>query len=102
MSAQRLLPQLRALPPHTPAHPFLVPPPLPHNAATPRTAGATELAELFANMGTELSSDKLCEIMMTYDKDESGQIDFAEFLRMFRDQLLDLQQVRGLTWVWSC
>ncbi len=31
--------------------------------------------------------------MQQYDKDESGQIEFSEFLLMFRDQLLDLKEV---------
>ncbi len=35
--------------------------------------------------------------LQQYDKDESGQIEFEEFLLMFRDKLLDLQ-VRGGWW----
>ncbi len=32
--------------------------------------------------------------MQTYDKDESGQIEFNEFLLMFRNSLLDLKAMR--------
>lgn len=59
------------------------------------TIGATELAKLFAELGQPLSMEKLVDIMQQYDKDESGQIDFREFLLMFRDKLLDLQTIRN-------
>lgn len=55
--------------------------------------GATELFRLFEKLGNPVSYDKLVKIMEQYDKDQSGSIDFAEFLRMFRDELLDLQQI---------
>jgi Ca2+-binding EF-hand superfamily protein len=41
-------------------------------------AGATELAQLFRNLGTPLSMEKVAEVFMRYDKDESGQIEFGE------------------------
>lgn len=42
------------------------------------------MAQLFANLGTPLSYEKVADIFMKYDKDESGQIDFPEFLSMFQ------------------
>lgn len=57
------------------------------------TISATEIAQLFQNLGTPLSYDKLVKMMATYDVDKSGQIDFYEFLRMFRDELLDLKEI---------
>eukprot|EP00882_Tetradesmus_deserticola_P007602 GHRQ01008006.1.p1 GENE.GHRQ01008006.1~~GHRQ01008006.1.p1 ORF type:complete len:193 (+),score=115.77 GHRQ01008006.1:1013-1591(+) len=45
---------------------------------------------------------------MRYDKDESGQIEFGEFLAMFQDQLLDLKKVQAWlasrgdeAWAWG-
>jgi hypothetical protein len=38
--------------------------------------------------------------MQKYDRDESGQVEFNEFLLMFRDQLLDLK-VRALPAGWG-
>lgn len=57
------------------------------------TISATEIAQLFESLGTPLSYDKLVRVMATYDVDKSGQIDFWEFLRMFRDELLDLKEI---------
>lgn len=57
------------------------------------TISATEIAQLFESLGTPLSYDKLVRMMATYDVDKSGQIDFYEFLRMFRDELLDLKEI---------
>ena len=57
------------------------------------TLGANELRSLFASLGAPLSMDKIADVMMRYDADESGQIEFFEFLSMFRDQLLDLRQI---------
>lgn len=57
--------------------------------------GATELATLFKNLGSPLSMEKVAEVFMRYDKDESGQIEFGEFLAMFQDQLLDLKKVQA-------
>lgn len=54
------------------------------------TIGANELGQLFAKLGSPMSLEKLVEVMQAYDKDESGQIEFKEFLLMFRDKLLDL------------
>eukprot|EP00878_Enallax_costatus_P006243 GHUV01006546.1.p1 GENE.GHUV01006546.1~~GHUV01006546.1.p1 ORF type:complete len:282 (+),score=101.97 GHUV01006546.1:468-1313(+) len=59
------------------------------------TIGATELAQLFKNLGTPLSLERVAEVFMKYDKDQSGQIDFGEFLAMFQDKLLDLQKVQS-------
>eukprot|EP00197_Chlamydomonas_leiostraca_P003884 CAMPEP_0202867274 /NCGR_PEP_ID=MMETSP1391-20130828/9073_1 /ASSEMBLY_ACC=CAM_ASM_000867 /TAXON_ID=1034604 /ORGANISM="Chlamydomonas leiostraca, Strain SAG 11-49" /LENGTH=362 /DNA_ID=CAMNT_0049547303 /DNA_START=21 /DNA_END=1109 /DNA_ORIENTATION=+ len=58
------------------------------------TIGATELAQLFSMLGNPVSFEKLVDIMQEYDKDESGQIEFNEFLLMFRDQLIDLKAVQ--------
>uniref|UniRef100_A0A061SGG2 Ef-hand domain-containing thioredoxin n=1 Tax=Tetraselmis sp. GSL018 TaxID=582737 RepID=A0A061SGG2_9CHLO len=57
------------------------------------TVGATEIAELFDSIGQPMSYMQLFRVMEKYDKDGSGQIDFKEFLNMFRDQLLDLQDI---------
>jgi Ca2+-binding EF-hand superfamily protein len=67
------------------------------NFAIACIAGAMELKELFAKMGNPLSFEKLSDIMLQYDRDESGQIEFPEFLLMFRDHLVDLQ-VRAQRW----
>ena len=55
--------------------------------------GASELAELFQNLGHPLTYERLVEVMRTYDVDHSGEIEFGEFLRMFQTDLLDLQEV---------
>ncbi|PNH02827.1 putative calcium-binding protein CML25, partial [Tetrabaena socialis] len=55
------------------------------------TIGATELGQLFAKLGNPMSPEKLVELMQVYDKDDSGQIEFNEFLFMFRNHLLDLK-----------
>eukprot|EP01024_Parvocaulis_polyphysoides_P061484 TRINITY_DN6811_c0_g5_i1.p1 TRINITY_DN6811_c0_g5~~TRINITY_DN6811_c0_g5_i1.p1 ORF type:complete len:409 (+),score=55.72 TRINITY_DN6811_c0_g5_i1:62-1288(+) len=55
--------------------------------------GATELARLFQNLGEPLTYEELVKVMMKYDKDESGQIEFEEFLRMFRDKALKLDDM---------
>jgi hypothetical protein len=47
-------------------------------------AGATELSQLFRNLGAPLSYEKVADVFMRYDKDESGQIEFGEFLLMFQ------------------
>lgn len=54
---------------------------------------ATELAQLFESLGTPLSYDRLVKVMAKYDLDNNNQIDFYEFLRMFRDDLLDLKEI---------
>ncbi|KAF6258804.1 hypothetical protein COO60DRAFT_1701175 [Scenedesmus sp. NREL 46B-D3] len=70
--------------------------------------GATELSQLFKNLGTPLSLERVAEVFMRYDKDESGQIEFGEFLSMFQDQLLDLKKVQAWlasrgeeAWAWG-
>ncbi|EFJ46357.1 hypothetical protein VOLCADRAFT_105559 [Volvox carteri f. nagariensis] len=55
------------------------------------TIGATELGQLFAKLGNPVSPEKLVDLMQEYDKDDSGQIEFNEFLLMFRNSLLDLK-----------
>eukprot|EP00193_Tetraselmis_chui_P016741 CAMPEP_0177790450 /NCGR_PEP_ID=MMETSP0491_2-20121128/23361_1 /TAXON_ID=63592 /ORGANISM="Tetraselmis chuii, Strain PLY429" /LENGTH=345 /DNA_ID=CAMNT_0019312525 /DNA_START=198 /DNA_END=1237 /DNA_ORIENTATION=- len=52
-----------------------------------------ELAELFDKLGSPMSYMQLFRVMEKYDKDGNGQIDFNEFLRMFRDQLIELTQL---------
>ncbi len=37
-------------------------------------AGAMELAQLFKNLGQDVSFEKLADVMERYDKDESGQV----------------------------
>jgi Ca2+-binding EF-hand superfamily protein len=36
--------------------------------------GASELMQLFKNLGNSVSYEKLVEVMQFYDKDESGQV----------------------------
>lgn len=56
--------------------------------------GASELAQMLAACGVPVSYEKLVTIMQKFDKDESGQIEFGEFLLMFKDQeLLELSDV---------
>lgn len=55
--------------------------------------GASELAELFQNLGHPLTYERLVDIMKQYDVDHSGQIEFGEFLRMFQKDLLDLREI---------
>lgn len=57
------------------------------------TIGATEIAALFQQLGQSMSYERLVEVFQRYDLDQSGQIEFNEFLLMFRDQLLDLRSV---------
>ncbi|KAI8471846.1 MAG: hypothetical protein J3K34DRAFT_415917 [Monoraphidium minutum] len=59
--------------------------------------GATELAEMFRQLGNPMSADKLADVFMKYDVDGSGQIDFPEFVEMFRDSVLDLAAINA--WV---
>lgn len=54
---------------------------------------ATELTELMENLGQKMTYDKLTKIMAGFDKDHNGSIEFWEFMRMFRSQLLDLQEI---------
>lgn len=61
------------------------------------TIGATELSEMFKQLGQPVTVDKLVDIFMKYDVDGSGQIDFPEFIEMFRDSVLDLAQINA--WV---
>lgn len=59
------------------------------------TIGAMELQELFQKIGQPMSFEKLSDMMLQYDRDESGQIEFTEFLMMCRDQLLDLKDIQN-------
>jgi len=61
------------------------------------TIGATELTQLFRNLSMPTSLDKVAETFMKFDRDESGQIEFGEFLLMFRDQLLDLEKFKAFS-----
>eukprot|EP00884_Botryococcus_braunii_P015389 jgi/Botrbrau1/2533/Bobra.0079s0021.1 len=54
---------------------------------------ATELTELMENLGHKMTYAKLTKIMADFDKDHTGSIEFWEFMRMFRKQLLDLQEI---------
>jgi Ca2+-binding EF-hand superfamily protein/thiol-disulfide isomerase/thioredoxin len=53
----------------------------------------TELYKLLERMEQPITYEKLVKIMEKYDVDQSGVIDFGEFLRLFRDELLDLKEV---------
>lgn len=55
--------------------------------------GATELRALFDLLGQPVSYQKLFNIMEQYDVDESGQLDFGEFLKMYWDEMLDVKEV---------
>ncbi|GAB4819539.1 hypothetical protein N2152v2_006585 [Parachlorella kessleri] len=55
--------------------------------------GATELFHLFKRLGNPISYERLVALFDKYDIDDSGTIDFPEFLRMFKDELLDLREV---------
>ena len=57
--------------------------------------GATELMQLMKELGNTVSYEKLVEIMQQYDKDESGQIEFGEFLLLFRDHMLGGREAGG-------
>lgn len=85
------LQQAPQAPGHAPAssHPLTCP------ACAPAAGrvGASELADLFQNLGHPLTYERLVEIMRKYDIDHSGEIEFGEFLRMFQTELLDLQEV---------
>ncbi|GLC40129.1 hypothetical protein PLESTB_000880200 [Pleodorina starrii] len=66
------------------------------------TIGATELGQLFASLGNPVSPEKLVDLMQEYDKDDSGQIEFNEFLLMFRNSLLDLKAMSSyMTMDWE-
>ena len=45
------------------------------------------------SLGHPINSRKLFKIMEQYDRDASGQLEFNEFLMMFRDELLDLREI---------
>ena len=45
------------------------------------------------SLGHPINSRKLFKIMEQYDQDASGQLEFNEFLMMFRDELLDLREI---------
>ncbi|KAL4423154.1 hypothetical protein ABPG77_007807 [Micractinium sp. CCAP 211/92] len=57
------------------------------------TISATELFQLFEKIGHPITYEKLVSVMEKYDVDQSGVIDFGEFLRMFRNELLDLNDI---------
>ncbi|KAL4423152.1 hypothetical protein ABPG77_007805, partial [Micractinium sp. CCAP 211/92] len=57
------------------------------------TISATELYQLFETIGHPITYEKLVAVMEDYDVDHSGVIDFGEFLRMFRNELLDLNDI---------
>lgn len=58
------------------------------------TLSATEIRAAMRQLGApEITMSHVREMLTTYDKDGNGEIDFHEFLRMFRSQLLDLHDV---------
>ena len=56
--------------------------------------GATELADLLRALGRPVTYDELVATMRDFDVDASGKLDFFEVLRMFRNSVLDLEEVR--------
>lgn len=54
---------------------------------------AMEIAGLLDRLGQPVQGDKMFSIMDEYDVDQSGSIDFNEFLGMFSSELLDLQEI---------
>ena len=54
---------------------------------------ATELVDLFEQLGQPITYEKLTKVMKQHDVDEDGTISFWEWLRMFKHQLLDLKSV---------
>jgi len=61
------------------------------------TIGYNELVDLFGSLGSPMSEAKITELMVEYDLDKSGQIEFGEFLLLFQNQLLDLKEVLQYT-----
>lgn len=57
------------------------------------TIGAQQLVDFFWSIGMPVCYEALYSAFAKYDKDDSGRIDFKEFLFMFRDNLFDLKQV---------
>lgn len=57
------------------------------------TLGASQIQQVFKNLGNPLSENKLWKIFDRYDTDKNGRIDFPEFLELFRDELLDLHTI---------
>ncbi|KAL4440573.1 hypothetical protein ABPG75_003574 [Micractinium tetrahymenae] len=57
------------------------------------TISATELFQLFEKIGHPITYEKLVAVMEEYDVNQSGVLDFGEFLRMFRKELLDLKDI---------
>ncbi|KAK9810405.1 hypothetical protein WJX72_010210 [[Myrmecia] bisecta] len=54
---------------------------------------ASEIQDFFAKLGQPLRSDKLFKIFEEHDLDGSGLLEFDEFVRLFRAQLLDLDAI---------
>ncbi|GMH34102.1 hypothetical protein BSKO_01936 [Bryopsis sp. KO-2023] len=52
-----------------------------------------ELSTLFKSLDQDITDEDLLEVMHRYDLDESGQIEFNEFLLFFRNRLLELRDV---------
>lgn len=59
--------------------------------------GYDELYDLLQFLDSPLSDAKLTELMVDYDLDKSGQIEFNEFLLMFQNHILDLKDVLEYT-----
>ncbi|CAK0785550.1 hypothetical protein CVIRNUC_008760 [Coccomyxa viridis] len=54
---------------------------------------ASQLAQLFTNLGNPLPYDRLSAIMQEYDVSKSGRLTFAQIMKMFRNDLLDLNDI---------
>ncbi|CAL5224412.1 g7094 [Coccomyxa viridis] len=57
------------------------------------SVGPTQLAQLFTNLGNPLPYDRLSAIMRQYDVSKKGQLTFNDVMKMFRDELLDLNEI---------
>jgi len=55
--------------------------------------GASEVKQLFTDLGQKLSDQKLFDIMEKFDEEGKGQLGFNEFLDLFRAELLEAQEV---------
>ncbi|KAK9842761.1 hypothetical protein WJX74_001948 [Apatococcus lobatus] len=53
----------------------------------------SELGDLFEALEHPMEQQELMKVMDQYDENHQGQIDFGDFLRMFRHKLLDLQDL---------
>ena len=53
------------------------------------TISATELGSLFKCFGSRKTQEELEEILVKYDEDNSGEIEFPEFVAMMAETILE-------------